>query len=192
MAGEKSLAELEAKHGALPATRTIITSPGHLQLWYAQPPGVKTKSSAGASGPGLDVRGDGGYVIAPPSVHPDTKKPYFLSRNGKPVEAPAWNIELTREDHKEPTAPTDGKSGAAAAPIPEGSRDATLTSLAGSMRRRGMSFEAIEAALNAENRRRCSPPMPDREVTKIARSVARYEPTASLLTQSRSDSGNAE
>lgn len=62
--------------------------------------------------------------------------------------------------------------------IPEGARNATLTSLAGTMRRRGMSQEAIEAALLVENARRCALPLPVDEVRAIARSVARYAPEA--------------
>lgn len=60
--------------------------------------------------------------------------------------------------------------------IQSGSRDDTLTSLAGAMRRRGMSQEAIEAALLVENDQRCVPPLSRREVEKIARSVSRYDP----------------
>jgi hypothetical protein len=67
-------------------------------------------------------------------------------------------------------------------PILKGERNKTLTSLAGSMRRRGMSENAILAALSEENRRRCSPPIEDDEVKQIAASVAKYTP---------SNSGNA-
>jgi hypothetical protein len=52
-----------------------------------------------------------------------------------------------------------------------------LTSLAGSMRRRGMSAEAIAAALMAQNAQHCHPPLPEREVRAIAESVSRYAPT---------------
>jgi hypothetical protein len=60
-------------------------------------------------------------------------------------------------------------------PIPDGQRNSTLTSLAGTMRRRGMTQEAIEAALLAENVR-CDPPLSEQEVRDIARSVGRYPP----------------
>ena len=60
--------------------------------------------------------------------------------------------------------------------IPDGSRDNTLTSLAGTMRRRGMSEPAILAALRVENEARCRPPLPLADVERIARSVAGYEP----------------
>jgi hypothetical protein len=55
-------------------------------------------------------------------------------------------------------------------------RNVTLTSLAGSMRRRGMGFTSILAALQAENEEKCSPPMTPEEVEQIAHSVVRYEP----------------
>jgi putative DNA primase/helicase len=60
--------------------------------------------------------------------------------------------------------------------IAEGGRNATLASLAGSMRHRGMSFESIEAGLQQENLIRCMPPLAEDEVSQIAKSVSRYEP----------------
>src|SRR5262249_53388446 len=62
-----------------------------------------------------------------------------------------------------------------AARIQEGFRNTTLTSLAGTMRQRGMTKDAIAAALLAENKARCDPPLEKAEVRKIAESVARYE-----------------
>lgn len=62
-------------------------------------------------------------------------------------------------------------------PIAEGGRNAVLASLAGTMRRRGMSEAAIRAALRVENAARCLPPLDDREVDGIAASVAGYAPS---------------
>lgn len=64
--------------------------------------------------------------------------------------------------------------------IHEGERNATLASLAGAMRRRGAGQEAITAALQAENQRRCDPPLANAEVAGIAASIARYRPTVSV------------
>jgi putative DNA primase/helicase len=61
-------------------------------------------------------------------------------------------------------------------PILERYRNSTLASLAGSMRRRGMSAAAIEAALQVTNDERCAPPLEAREVRGIAVSIARYAP----------------
>jgi hypothetical protein len=61
--------------------------------------------------------------------------------------------------------------------VAEGQRNSLLTSLAGSLRRRGASPEALEAALSAVNRAQCNPPLPEGEVRAIARSVGRYAPS---------------
>ena len=60
--------------------------------------------------------------------------------------------------------------------FPEGYRNQGLTSIAGSLRHIGLSFEAILSALFAVNEERCDPPLFDDEVEQIARSVSRYEP----------------
>lgn len=60
--------------------------------------------------------------------------------------------------------------------IPDGSRNSTLASLAGSMRRRGMSAAEIKAALLVANTDRCNPPLAEEEVLRIAESIASYVP----------------
>lgn len=65
--GEASLAALEAVRGAMPRTLQVNTPRGRHLYWLA-PKGEPIANSAGKVGPGLDVRGPGGYVVAPPSV----------------------------------------------------------------------------------------------------------------------------
>jgi hypothetical protein len=77
------------------------------------------------------------------------------------------------------SAAPDAKSGNT---IIEGQRNAMLTALAGAMRRKGFSVEAIAAALQIENERRCQPVLPQDEVDKIARSIGRYTATATPQT----------
>src|SRR5262249_19784069 len=69
--------------------------------------------------------------------------------------------------------------------IPQGTRNQTLARLAGTMRRPGMSREAIEAALLQENAQRCDPPLLDQEVRSIAASVAQYPPQVGKKLDSR-------
>jgi hypothetical protein len=64
--------------------------------------------------------------------------------------------------------------------IPYGQRDDTLASLAGTMRRRGMSEDAILAALREENAAKCDPPLPEEDLRRIAHSVAGYRPAVPL------------
>lgn len=171
--GEASIAALEAEHDALPDTWAVETGGGGLHLWYRHP-GGRIPNSAGALGPGLDIRGDGGYVVAPPSRH-RSGTAYRWGEGWSPErvpcgEVPAWLIAkfVTPVRAITPSHPHDG------APIPSGSRNPTLASLAGTMRRVGMTEAAILAALVAENAARCTPPLDAAEVAKIARSIATY------------------
>ena len=72
--GDQALTDLEHEHGALPKTVSVRTGGGG-QHFYFQHPGVPIPNCAGKLGPGLDVRGEGGYVVAPPSIHL-SGKPY--------------------------------------------------------------------------------------------------------------------
>lgn len=146
------------------------------QLFFKHP-GVTIPNRAGVI-PGLDVRGDGGYVVAPPSIHPNGKTyKWEVPLSGQLPELPLELFKLI-------SSPANGTTKDPAQPVQdsilEGQRNAALTSLAGTMRRRGMSETAILAALQEENRTRCNPPLPDREVELIAKSVARYPSAASL------------
>lgn len=90
--GFAALAAMEAAHGPLPETRTQRTPRGgehRLFLW----PGFKIKNSASKLGAGLDIRGDGGYVMVAPSVNSDGV-PYEWIRDSEPVAAPPWLLVL--------------------------------------------------------------------------------------------------
>lgn len=98
--GFASLATLEAKHGALPAT-LMAESPSGSKHYYFRYPGfpVISKPDVFWKGCGIDVRGDGGMVIAPPSVKPDGGVYRWL--NALPVaEAPQWILNAVREPER--------------------------------------------------------------------------------------------
>jgi hypothetical protein len=148
----------------LPQTATVRTGSGGHHLYFRTHEAFRNSASKLASG--IDVRGDGGYVVAPPSVHP----------TGERYE---WESPLTTLSHLDGSSlhlqPPVDRDTETITPlsIPEGRRDTTLTSLAGTMRRRGMQADEIEAALLAVNRR-CDPPLSAEQVHKIAASVAKY------------------
>ena len=79
-------------------------------------------------------------------------------------------------DHIPPVAPRPPAGGGGGEAIPDGQRNITLASLAGSMRRRGMTEREVGAALLVVNADRCMPPKPESEVLGIAKSVCRYSP----------------
>lgn len=69
--GDDALAELEARHGKLPDTPRVLTGGGGSHIYFRHPGKISIPNSVSKIAPGIDVRGDGGYVIAPPSVHPN-------------------------------------------------------------------------------------------------------------------------
>ncbi|GGD19447.1 bifunctional DNA primase/polymerase [Sinisalibacter lacisalsi] len=66
--GFVSLQTLEAEHGQLPRDVCVRTGSGGLHI-YLMNPQINVRNSAGKLGENIDIRGDGGYVVAPPSHH---------------------------------------------------------------------------------------------------------------------------
>jgi hypothetical protein len=152
------------------------TPRGGRHFVFRQPEGRRFRNSAGRIAPNVDVRADGGYIVIAPSTI-DGKayrwaQPIDCEPEKLPV-APPWLVGMI-DSASRPAGTTNEPMPAGA--IIEGSRNATLTRLAGQMRRFGMSQSEIEAALHRANAERCAPMLPDAEVAIIAASVARYEP----------------
>lgn len=154
----------------LPDTCIARTGGGGLHYLYRSKNG---KKYPGKLAPGIDVKsGPGSYICGENSGHAcggdycwlDESEPWTTA----PADAPEWLAHAPSQP-----AATNGEAPAA---IPEGGRNSHLTSLAGTMRRRNMSVDAILSALLVENSMRCSPPLGDDEVKKIAASVGRYKP----------------
>ena len=87
--GPASLVALEAKHGTLPPSWQTRTASGGEHRFYALPADRKIRNSASKLAPGLDVRGEGGYVITPPS-------PGYVwtSDSVGLAQAPGWLLDL--------------------------------------------------------------------------------------------------
>ena len=166
--------------GNLPLTPTVATGGGG-QHYYLRHPGDSVKNAGGLAGyAGVDFKADGGCVVAPPSNHSSGRQYSWDYRpETTPLSSiPDWLLRLIQTppaQQSQAQALTDGQ------PILDGQRNLTLTSLAGTMRRRGFGEAAIRAALEVENRTRCQPPLDDAEIVRIARSVRRYRPAA-LIT----------
>jgi putative DNA primase/helicase len=144
----------------LPQTPIVRTGRGRLQLYFRDPGGLTKKTKDG-----FELRVGEHQCVAPPSVHPDTGKVYEWLPGRAPwdvdlADLPAHLPEWFGSNSKTPAAPFGEV-------IPEGDRNGILTSLAGTMRRRGMSETEIRAALLVTNNERCKPPLP---LTKSSRS----------------------
>jgi len=172
--GDETLAELEAQHGPLPETWMCLTGGGGVHYYFACDDPALTVGTGFA--PGLDYRGAGGYVVAPPSLH-DSGREYEWEAAHTPANTalaplPDWLHSLMLEGRKQ--APRT-RTEAAPEKVQEGGRNDTLYRLACSLRGKGLGEAGITAALLEENRERCVPPLPAAEVEKIAKSAGRYE-----------------
>jgi hypothetical protein len=99
--GADSLAVLTAAHGPLPSEIAVRTGSGGAHLYLAHPGGQVRNSAGTRLGAGIDVRGDGGYVIAPPSVHANGDRYSWSSLVAEaPPPVPDWLVE-----HLRPPAP---------------------------------------------------------------------------------------
>jgi len=97
--GRASLAALEKQHGALPPTRRARSgrADGGAHFYFVAGR-LRIPSRAGMLGPGLDVKAQGGYAVLPPSIHPDTKRPYVWENDLQPAPIPAWLAALMMRD----------------------------------------------------------------------------------------------
>jgi hypothetical protein len=166
--GTDSYDALVDEHGRLPDTLTSITGGGGWHRIYRRPDGVELDPHPA---PGIDVKTDG-YIILPPSLHP-SGQPYQWEASSSPGDvdvaelSPGWTGALARNGSTSALALYD--QGEA---IASGARDNTLYRLACRLRAQGLSEAAILGAISAENTERCRPPLPERDLGRIASSAA--------------------
>ncbi len=130
----------------------------------------------------IETRGQGGFVVVAPSCFADNQgQKQYQARSGAlasivrilPAERERLHSYIRALGGRKHSTRTS-VPGTAPVKIAQGGRNSELISLGGSMRSRGMSCEALAAALHAENKARCHPPLHDHEVEAILRSVSRY------------------
>lgn len=170
--GDETLAALEAVHGRLPDGPSSFTGGGGRHLLFRVD--MPVPCSVGALGPGLDVRGDGGYIVAPPTLHESGRRYEWETApwDGALPDAPAWLLEMVlKKPERRPGAP-GANSGVA---LMSGGRNVGLFKEACRMRRGGIKGEALVAALHGINTALCHPPLEAGEVKKIARSAENYD-----------------
>lgn len=98
--GVANLKALIEQHGGLPDTVQAMSPSGSWHIWFAWPESVNVINSEGAIAPGVDVRGNGGMVVAAPSVKPGAANPYrWINPPGLHDLAPCpdWLLKLCPE-----------------------------------------------------------------------------------------------
>lgn len=180
--GEATIKDMESTFGKLPETYEVETSRGR-HLYFLQPSGIKTKSQAsGQIGPKLDVRGDGGQVVAPPSIHPETKKRYSILRDVEVAIAPDWLLKLVSIAHRKNLSDS-----LIPEKISKGNRNAAMTRIAGQLRRNGANASEMLAFMLQSNKLRFSPQLSETEIVTIAQSIAKKDPARCLVDGKTND-----
>ena len=167
--GYQSVKDWERIHAGLPETPMSITGRGGYHLYFHYE-GTDIKNRTGLL-EGVDVRGEGGYVIAPPSTHPngteyvweyDPEEFALADVNETVLELLATNTTPETEQFKLPDK------------IQDGARNDTLFKLASSMQAQGLPDDAIRAAVYESNAKLCTNPLDDKEVDLILSSALKY------------------
>ncbi len=188
--GSESFAEVFDTHGDIPETVEVQTGGGGRHIYLAYPAGVRVANSSGKIGPGIDVRGDGGYVVAPPSLHRSGGQYGFvdgpaagqLPPDRSPCPAPDWLLSLLVDRVRpspvnRPQRPNDDAGrhwlGKALARTVTGARNETGLWLATQLRDAGLSLSQAEPVMR-DYAQRCpagDPPYTEREALASVRSA---------------------
>jgi hypothetical protein len=171
--GDDGLAELERRHGPLRPTVEVVTGGGGRHFYFASP-GGEVRNRAGLA-QGIDLRGDGGYIVAPPSIHP-SGQPYRWIAGHAPHEfplapMPPWILRMSGgartgrsvEDWRKLV-----REG-----VPEGTRNSTIASLTGHLLWHGVDPDVALELMLAWNLTRCRPPLDDEEVAGVVANIIR-------------------
>jgi hypothetical protein len=174
--GEASLRALEQQHGVLPATIEAITGKGR-HVYFRIGEHGPVKNSAGQVGDGLDIRGDGGYVLAPLSIHPSGRAyEWSVDSSDNFADAPEWLHGLIHAGNGNGMKgkPLEHWHRVLTSSVPLHTRNVTLASICGKLVHSGLTdMTLLFDTMLCINKARCEPPLGTSEVENIVASVVR-------------------
>ena len=168
--GCDSLLKLQEKYDELPPSVMVVTGGGGAHIYFKHP-GFKVKSRSQAFGseyPGLDIKGDGGYVVAPPSNHASGKC-YKWNHQGDLPDIPDWLLPLIKEEGRPASISVEVTRVPEITGIPEGTRHDSLIEFAIFYHRQGFDQATTINRLLHDNVMLCSPPLSENEVIDMGR-----------------------
>lgn len=169
--GADSLAHLEQRHGALPPTLEVATGGGGRHLYFRHPGG--TLHNKVGLAPGVDLRGDGGLVVAPPSIHPSGRPYLWQDDRTDLANMPDWLLRLAAGAPGGTGHPLTYWRHLVRGGVEEGERNATIASFAGHLLWHGVDSTVVLELLLCWNAVRCRPPLSDDEVASVVASITR-------------------
>lgn len=176
--GDDNLRKLEGQYGDLPKTVRFLTGGGGQHILF-QHPGVNVPNYVGKPAPGIDIRGDGGYIVAPPSLHASGRI-YAIDVDHHPSDvaiaaAPKWLLEIILEKKISTEQRTHNWRDLVRNGAPEGKRNNSIARLTGHLLRNRIDPWVAAELLLAWNTHRCKPPLSESEVMATLCSIASKE-----------------
>ena len=170
----------------LPDSWLSITGRGGYHLFYRSKFPVPSKIGWLDD---VDIRADGAYVVAPPSIHPNGTKYEWEDDPEECQLVSSDDIDVEFVMNSVIVSNMQSKSGTLNIPdvIPEGHRDEMMFKIACKYQAMGMSDEAMLAALQEENRVRCQPPLTDKEIRQKVKQAQKYQKGEIITLDSQSD-----
>src|SRR2546422_4314787 len=170
-----ALEHLEREHGRLATTVECRTGGGGRHLYFAHPGGL-VRNQVGLA-PGIDLRGDGGYIVAPPSLHASGLRYEWVDGrapgNTAVAPLPDWLLQKTLEGLPRRDHPIAYWRQLVCDGVEAGERNNTIASLAGHLFRHELDPAIVLELLLCWNRVRCRPPLVDEEVASVVTSIRR-------------------
>jgi hypothetical protein len=190
--GDVALEHLERRYRPLPLTVEATTGGGGRHFYFTHP-GLLTRNRAGLA-QGVDLRGDGGYIVAPPSIHPSGKS-YEWAPGHAPDEIvlaafPHWLISPLHLGRVRRSL-SDWRQ-LVQEGVAEGQRNSTVASLTGHLLWRNVDPLVALELLLAWNRMHCRPPLDDAEVASVVSSITKLHESEALIEQEQLGSENLE
>lgn len=160
--GRKAIKDWESNNGVLSYTWLAQTGRGGYHAFYKVDRNIKNRTNIL---PSVDIRGNGGYIVAPPSTHPNGQA-YEWIKSPNDIEIAEATEAIYRLLEGDNVEVNKSSFNIGQDVIQQGERTNTLVSLLFSLQAKGLSDEAIKASIYAENEVKCNPPLTNAELEK--------------------------
>lgn len=161
--GESSLQALENDYGTIPDTLTSRTGSGGYHYLYEYPGDDGVYPNRAGFVPSVDIRGEGGYIVAPPSNHLSGSRYEWVDEGDRVIPAPRWIVEYQARPEVEAFVELDT--------VGEGGRNDYLYRYGASLLAQGRSHTEVENSVFGANYRICRPPLERGELEQLLRSL---------------------
>lgn len=194
--GDNGLAEISDELGQLPPGPIVTTPRGGHHRYLRLPDGERVPCSVDRLAPGIDVRGDGGYVVAPPTAGYRWAP---SSRTGLPVLPDEWASRMrpSAASGTPERLPASTWTLPLARGIEQGGRHDFMVRYCGHLLACRLEPAEVRLLLESVNRTRVRPALPDREIAQIVewaarRQASRQRPSGSPDPEGQAKSGSQD